>query len=140
MVRAAAVLAALPFLNDRSGVFALSKRQRFQELSTQGQDAIILGDLPAANVSLTEALALKPSSSKTANDLGVVLLQWAIEEETSATRADPTVSGGGGRCCCGCCCFVLACRFMASAVHRYEIGAVFSGSIQYCPLSEMLCN
>jgi hypothetical protein len=57
------------------------KRQRFAELSEKAGDSIALGDLAGAEKLLEEALALKPSSAKTANDLGVVLLQWVAEAD-----------------------------------------------------------
>ncbi len=57
------------------------KKRRFQELSEKAGDAIAVGDLAGAETLLEEALALKPSSAKTANDLGVVLLQWVAEAD-----------------------------------------------------------
>ena len=56
------------------------RRQRFEELTTASRDRIGVGDLSGAQYALSEALKLKPSSTKTANDLAVVFLQQATDE------------------------------------------------------------
>ena len=56
------------------------KKQKFQSLTQSAKREIDRQNFSGAQDLLEEALALKPSSLRTANDLGVVLLQWANDD------------------------------------------------------------
>ena len=66
--------------NVAIGSKSSSKREQFEKLAREGRTQIDLGWFGPARETLQAALKLKPSSSKIANDLGVVLLQWASDD------------------------------------------------------------
>ncbi len=71
------------------------KKKQFQQLTQVAKDHITVLNFAAARDALEEALALKPSSTRTANDLGVALLQWASDDIAAGMRAE--VGGGVSR-------------------------------------------
>ena len=55
-------------------------KRKFYNLVSDAKVAIEIGNYFAVDHLLSEALELKPSSAKTANDLAVALLQWSTED------------------------------------------------------------
>lgn len=84
---------------EATSTYSAKKKKHFQELAERAKRLIVLEDFENAVPLLEESLTLKPSSTKTANDLGVALLQWSNKYLTTELEENMEV------CCvlCVCC-------------------------------------